>query len=56
MIRNSQKSDFADGGKAFVLHTFKFQLSDKSPIHSLLSLLALIDLHVGINDLTPDNT
>ena len=41
-------------GKAFVLHTFKFQLSDKSPIHPLLSPLPLMDLHVGIDDLTPD--
>ena len=41
-------------GKAFILHTFKYQLSDKSTIYPIISPLPLMDLHVGIDDLTCD--
>ncbi|KAH8987653.1 hypothetical protein EDB92DRAFT_1933085 [Lactarius akahatsu] len=39
-------------GKALVLLTFKRKLSPSSPIYPWLSACALLDLHVGDNDIT----
>jgi len=41
-------------GSAFILLTFKRQLSLQSPIHSLLNPLKFLNLHVGDDDLTCD--
>jgi hypothetical protein len=41
-------------GKALVLLTFKKKLSPSSPIYPWLSACALLDLHVGDNDITCD--
>ena len=38
-------------GSAFILLTFKRQLSLQSPIHSLLNPLKFLNLHVGDDDL-----
>ncbi|KAI0026716.1 hypothetical protein K488DRAFT_64965 [Vararia minispora EC-137] len=39
-------------GKAFVQLTFKRRLSEESPIYDFLSPLALMDMHIGDDDLT----
>ncbi|KAH9011001.1 hypothetical protein EDB84DRAFT_1681136 [Lactarius hengduanensis] len=44
----------AKRGKALVLLTFKQKLSPFSPIYPWLSACALLDLHVGDNDITCD--
>ncbi|KAH9003649.1 hypothetical protein EDB86DRAFT_2826236 [Lactarius hatsudake] len=44
----------AKRGKALVLLTFKRKLSPSSPIYPWLSACALLDLHVGDNDITCD--
>ncbi|TFY77572.1 hypothetical protein EWM64_g6442 [Hericium alpestre] len=41
-------------GRALINLTFKHLLQPSSPIFSMLSPLALMDLHVGDDDLTPD--
>jgi hypothetical protein len=41
-------------GSAFILLTFKNQLSPQSPIYSLLHPLKFLNLHVGDDDLTCD--
>jgi hypothetical protein len=41
-------------GAAFILLTFKRQLSPESPIYPLLKPLTFLNLHVGDDDLTCD--
>ena len=41
-------------GNAFILLTFKRQLSHESPIYPLLKPLTFLNLHVGDDDLTCD--
>ncbi|KAF8962782.1 hypothetical protein BDZ97DRAFT_2020851, partial [Flammula alnicola] len=41
-------------GSAFILHTFKRQLSMESPLYVYLACLVFLNLHVGDDDLTCD--